>query len=129
MCGGDQANYGGPGLRPIGEACKACPMNVGGGYSFLYSGQDQVFTPRVVAAAAATSETDCFGEFVQMSINAWNLDMQQPPDWGVSPVTVDSFDLCVQMCQYDTSCQFLQYDYTKSQDNCQLKVQVSVTGR
>lgn len=82
-CGGENPTYG-PSVVPIGKECQACPDIGGpdggggvGGYSFVEpGGRTSFFTPRVIAAIAATVKTDCIGEFTQVSDNAWNLEPQ-----------------------------------------------------
>lgn len=84
VCGGDNPTYGPDTLRPIGQACLQCPGLGGadggggvGGYSFLDpKGGTNFFTPRVIAAIAATQPSECIGEFTQMVENAWNLEPQ-----------------------------------------------------
>lgn len=88
MCGGTQPNYG-PGVRPIGTDCVACPELGGpdggggiGGFSFIDpKGGQNFFTPRVIAAIAATRPTECIAEFTQVSDNAWNLEPSVRFEW------------------------------------------------
>ena len=48
-------------------------------------------------------------------------------DWGSNPITVETFTDCVNLCTYDESCEFLQFDYSKEEQNCRLKVAPSLT--
>jgi hypothetical protein len=83
VCGGDKPNYG-PGTRPIGTACVECPGIGGadggggvGGFQFLDpKGGKNWFTPRVIAAIAATNPSECIGEFTQIVDDAWSLAPQ-----------------------------------------------------
>lgn len=80
-CGGTKATYG-PGTRPIGTECVACPSIGGsdggggvGGFGFTDpKGGNDWYSPRVIAAIAATAETECIGEFTQVVDKAWNLE-------------------------------------------------------
>lgn len=93
VCGGDKPNYG-PGTRPIGTECMACP-GIGsadggggvGGFQFLDpKGGKNWFSPRVIAAIAATQASECIGEFTQIVDNAWSLAPQvrlAQPCWGL----------------------------------------------
>jgi len=44
-------------------------------------------------------------------------------------VTVEMFTDCVQLCTYDTACQFVQFDYRAQEGNCRLKVQSGTADR
>lgn len=55
--------------------------------------------------------------------------LQLASDWGNPPVTVETFADCVELCTYDSACQFVQFDYNKQEDNCRLKVQNTAKGR
>lgn len=79
VCGGTKATYG-PGTRPIGTECVECPGidgagGGGGGFGFTDpKGENDWYSPRVIAAIAATAETECIGEFTQVVDRAWNLE-------------------------------------------------------
>lgn len=80
VCGGTNANYG-PGTRPIGTECIACPgLGDGGGqggFSFVDPrGTESFFAPRVIATLAATAPGECVGEYAQIADKAWNLEPQ-----------------------------------------------------
>jgi hypothetical protein len=48
--------------------------------------------------------------------------LQSEDDWGTPALTTQTFEACVAQCTQDQACQFVQYDYTKQQGNCRLKV-------
>lgn len=55
--------------------------------------------------------------------------LQRDSDWGGPAVTVELFTDCVQLCTYDTACQFVQFDYRAQEGNCRLKVQSGMVDR
>jgi hypothetical protein len=48
--------------------------------------------------------------------------VQDPADWGFPPVTVETFTDCTNLCTFDEACQFVQFDYQSTENNCRLKV-------
>jgi hypothetical protein len=73
QCGAaNGANYGSAG-RARGSRCDPCPV-LDVGWSFDFKGTRDVFTPRTVARAGATTRSGCLAEFLQVrACCAWPL--------------------------------------------------------
>lgn len=110
-CGGYglEATYG-PAGRSAGTPCLPCSnKGVTYGFSFDWDKNNDVFVPRILSKQGASSPGDCLTEFGQLIDGAWYLPLRSDVATFISDV--QSFEACVALCQPNSQCQFVTYDY------------------
>lgn len=76
-----------------------------------------------LSCAASIKPLDCALVLLLLS-----MPVQSEGIWGSGPITQETFSDCANLCTFDEACQFMQFDYQSTENNCRLKVQPSATG-